>query len=235
MLSCAAVDGQQFVAVDITFENTAGPEEGQAVALRSNSDSSIFYRCGIRGYQDTLYPHHNRQFYRECRISGTVDFIFGDALVVFQKCEILPRQALPGQSNTITAQGRKEANSSTGFSFHLCNISGDSELISSANPTPTFLGRPWKTYSRTVFMETFMSNIINPEGWLRWTSSFESTLFYGEYKNTGPGASTDKRVNWPGVHSLDSSQAQLYTVSQFIKGNSWLPPTCIPYNGGLDG
>uniref|UniRef100_A0A2N9IUF4 Pectinesterase n=1 Tax=Fagus sylvatica TaxID=28930 RepID=A0A2N9IUF4_FAGSY len=183
-----AVDGQQFVAVDITFENTAGPKEGQAVALRSDSDFSIFYRCGIRGYQDSLYPHKLHQFYRECRISGTVDFIFGDATVVFQKCEILPRQALPGQSNTITAQ---------------------------ANPTPTFLGRPWKTYSRTVFMETFMSNIINPEGWLRWTSSFESTLFYGEYKNTGPGASTDKRVNWPGVHILDSSQAQLYTVSQF--------------------
>jgi pectinesterase len=235
MLSCAAVDGKKFVAMDITFENTAGPEEGQAVALRSDSDYSIFYRCGIRGYQDTLYAHHNHQFYRECRISGTVDFIFGDALVVFQKCEILPRQALPGQSNTITAQGREKANSNTGFSFHLCNITGDSDLISSANPTPTFLGRPWKTYSRTVFMETFMSNIINPEGWLRWTSSFESTLFYGEYKNTGPGASIDKRVNWPGVHSLDSSQAQLYTVSQFIKGNSWLPPTGIPYNGGLEG
>uniref|UniRef100_A0A2N9IUE4 Uncharacterized protein n=1 Tax=Fagus sylvatica TaxID=28930 RepID=A0A2N9IUE4_FAGSY len=176
-----AVDGQQFVAVDITFENIAGPKEGQA------------------------------------------------------KCEILPRQALPGQSNTITAQGRDKPNSKTGFSFHLCTISGDSDLISSANPTPTFLGRPWKTYSRTVFMETFMSNIINPEGWLRWNSSFESTLFYGEYKNTGPGASTDKRVNWPGVHILDSSQAQLYTVSQFLDGNSWLPPTDIPYNGGLEG
>ena len=66
MLSCVAVDGQQFVAVDITFENIAGPEEGQAVALRSDSDFSIFYRCGIQGYQDTLYPHHNRQFYQEC-------------------------------------------------------------------------------------------------------------------------------------------------------------------------
>ena len=84
-------------------------------------------------------------------------------------------------------------------------------------------------------METFMSNIINPEGWLRWTSSFESTLFYGEYKNTSPGASTNKRVNWLGVHILHSSQAQLYTVSQFLDGNSWLPPTGIPYNGGLEG
>ena len=66
MLSCAAVDGQQFVAVDIAFENTAGLEKGQAVALRSDSYSSIFYRWRIRGYQDTLYPHHNRQFYQEC-------------------------------------------------------------------------------------------------------------------------------------------------------------------------
>jgi pectinesterase len=96
MLSCGAVDGQQFVAVDIAFENIVGPEEGQAVTLRSDSDFSIFYQCRIQGYQDMLYQHHNRQFYRECRISGTVDFIFGDALVVFQKCEILSRQALPG-------------------------------------------------------------------------------------------------------------------------------------------
>jgi pectinesterase len=226
MLSCA---------VDITFENTAGPKEGQAVTLRSDSNFSIFYRCGIRGYQDSLYPHKLHQFYRECRMSGTVDFIFGDATVVFQKCEILPRQALPGQSNTITAQGRDTPDSKTGFSFHLCTITGDSDLISSTNPTPTFLGRPWKTYSRTVFMETFMSNIINLEGWLRWTSSFESTLFYGEYKNIGPGASTDKWVNWLGVHILDSSQTQLNTVSQFLDGNSWLSPTGIPYNGGLEG
>lgn len=213
MLSCAAVDGQKFIAVNMTFENTAGPEEGQAVALRSSSDFSIFYHCGIKGYQDSKYPFRNRQFYRECRISGTVDFIFGDAKAVFQKCDIVPRQALPKQSNTITAQGQKSIDTSSGFSFQLCNIYGDSDLISSNNPTPTYLGRPWKNYSTTVFIESTMSNIIMPEGWLRWNPDFESTLFYGEYRNSGLGAKTDKRVKWPGAHMLDSSQAQEYTVS----------------------
>ncbi|KAK7825802.1 pectinesterase/pectinesterase inhibitor ppe8b [Quercus suber] len=229
------VDGKNFIAVNMTFENTAGPEEGQAVALRSDSDYSIFYRCGIRGYQDSLYAHKNRQFYRECQIKGTVDFIFGDATAVFQKCDILPRQASPGQSNTITAQGREQVNAASGFSFHMCTISGDSDLISSNNPTPTYLGRPWMTYSRTVFLQSYMSNIIRPEGWLRWNPAFESTLFYGEYNNTGPGANTDKRVKWPGVHILDSTQAQNYTVDQFLLGNTWLPSTGIPFDGGLVG
>ena len=235
IFSCAGVDGKNFIAVNMTFENTAGPEGGQAVALRSDSDYSVFYRCGIRGYQDSLYAHKNRQFYRECQIKGTVDFIFGDATAVFQKCDILPRQASPGQSNTITAQGREQVNTTGGFSFHMCTISGDSDLISSNNPTPTYLGRPWKTYSRTVFLQSYMSNIIRPEGWLRWNPAFESTLFYGEYNNTGPGANTDKRVKWPGVHILDSTQAQNYTVDQFLLGNTWLPSTGIPFDGGLVG
>ncbi|KAM4081757.1 hypothetical protein ACJW30_11G116200 [Castanea mollissima] len=228
-----AVLGRNFIAVNMTFENTAGPKGGQAVTLLSQSDLSVFYRCGIRGYQDTLYAYSNRQFYRECKISGTVDFIFGDAIAVFQNCDILPRQALPGQSNTITAQGCQSPKIITGFSFHLCNISGDVSLISSQNPTPTFLGRPWKPYSRTVFMQSYMSDIIVPEGWLRWNESFESTLFYGEYNNHGLGAITKKRVKWIGVHVLDFSQAKHYTVSQFLKGDSWLPPTGVPYDGGL--
>lgn len=230
---CAVVDGQRFIAVNITFENTAGPNEGQAVALLSNSDLSVFYHCEIKGYQDTLCPLLNRQFFRECLISGTVDFIFGDAKVVFQKCDIRPRQALPGQSNTITAQGHALASNTNGFSFDRCNISGDTDLVSSTNPTPTYLGRPWRPYSTTVFMQSYMSDIIMPKGWLRWNKSFESTLFYGEYKNYGPGASTKKRVNWKGFHVLNSSQALQFTVSQFVNGDSWLPSTGVPYNGGL--
>ncbi|KAK7355917.1 hypothetical protein VNO80_15181 [Phaseolus coccineus] len=94
------------IARDITFQNTAGPEKPQVVALRSDSDLSVFYRCGIFGYQYSLYTHTMRQFYRECRISGTVDFIFGDATAIFQNCIIEVRKGLPNQKNTITAQGR---------------------------------------------------------------------------------------------------------------------------------
>ncbi|CAL5199118.1 unnamed protein product [Lathyrus oleraceus] len=225
-----AVKGGGFIARDVSFENTAGPEKHQAVALKSSSDHSVFYRCGIFGYQDSLYAHSMRQFYRECKITGTVDFIFGDATAVFQKCQILARQGMPDQKNTITAQGRQHPTQPTGFSFQFCNISADTEVTS-----PTYLGRPWKTYSRTIFMQSYMSDAIRPEGWLEWVGSFAlDTLYYGEYMNSGPGAEVANRVKWSGYHVLnDSSEAIKYTVAQFIEGNLWLPATGVSYDSGL--
>ncbi|KAL5065680.1 hypothetical protein RYX36_027417 [Vicia faba] len=230
-----AVSGRGFIARDISFQNTAGAEKHQAVALRSDSDLSVFYRCGIFGYQDSLYTHTMRQFYRECKISGTVDFIFGDATVVFQNCQILAKQGLPKQKNTITAQGRKDPNQPTGFSFQFCNISADTDLLPSVGTIPTYLGRPWKTYSRTIFMQSYMSGVIRPEGWLEWDGSFAlDTLYYGEYMNSGPGAGLSNRVKWSGYHVLnDSSDAIKYTVAQFIEGNLWLPATGVSYIAGL--
>ncbi|KAK9149282.1 hypothetical protein Scep_008039 [Stephania cephalantha] len=230
-----AVAGQGFIARDITFENTAGPEKHQAVALRCDSDLSAFYKCGIRGYQDTLYAHSLRQFYRECVITGTVDFIFGNGAVVIQNCQIIARKPLPQQKNSITAQGRKDPNQNTGFSIQFCNITGDSDLLASPNSTATYLGRPWKEYSKTVIMQSYMSNVIRSEGWLEWQGNFAlDTLFYGEYMNYGPGASLSNRVKWPGFHALNSpSQATNFTVSQFIDGNLWLPSTGVRYTAGL--
>ncbi|KAF2304231.1 hypothetical protein GH714_028757 [Hevea brasiliensis] len=122
-----AVSGRGFIARDITFENTAGAAKHQAVALRSDSDLSVFFRCEVRGHQDTLYTHTMRQFYRECRIRD-VDFIFGDATAVFQDCQILAKKGLPSQKNTITAHGRKDPNQPTGYSFQFCNITADIDL-----------------------------------------------------------------------------------------------------------
>ncbi|XP_061361717.1 pectinesterase/pectinesterase inhibitor PPE8B [Gastrolobium bilobum] len=230
-----AVSGRGFIARDITFQNTAGPEKHQAVALRSDSDLSVFYRCGIFGYQDTLYTHTMRQFYRECKISGTVDFIFGDATAVFQNCIIQAKKGLPDQKNTITAHGRKDPNEPTGFSIQFCNISADSDLLPSINSTQTYLGRPWKTYSRTIFMQSYMSNVIRPRGWLEWNGDFAlDTLYYAEYMNSGLGAGLDNRVKWPGYHALnDSTQASNFTVAQFIEGNLWLPSTGVTYTAGF--
>ncbi|KAL0374638.1 UNVERIFIED_CONTAM: Pectinesterase/pectinesterase inhibitor PPE8B [Sesamum radiatum] len=215
---------------DIAFENTAGPEKHQAVAFRSDSDLSVLYRCAFRGYQDTLYAHAMRQFYRECKITGTVDFMFGDATVVFQNCDILARKGLPNQKNTITAQGRKEQTERTGFSIQFCNISAESD-----NSNPTYLGRPWKLYSRTVIMQSYISNAIRPEGWLEWNGNFAlNSLFYAEYMNYGPGAGLGGRVKWPGYHVLnDSAQATEFTVAEFIVGNKWLPATGVRYTAGL--
>lgn len=230
-----AVKGKGFIARDMTFENTAGPEKHQAVALRSDSDLSVYYRCSMRGYQDTLYPHTNRQFYRECRISGTVDFIFGDATVVFQNCQILVKKGLPNQKNTITAQGRKDPAQPTGFSIQFSNISADSDLLASANSTLSYLGRPWKQYSRTIIMKSYISDAIRPEGWLEWNGDFAlDTLYYGEYMNYGPSAGLGSRVQWPGFHLLNNSaQAANFTVTEFIAGNLWLPSTGVKYSAGL--
>ncbi|XP_058729894.1 pectinesterase/pectinesterase inhibitor PPE8B-like [Vicia villosa] len=224
-----AVNGRGFIARDISFQNTAGPEKEPAVALRSDSDLSVFYRCGIFGYQDSLYPHSMRQFYRECTIAGTVDFIFGYATAMFQKCQIIAKQGMPTQKNTVAAHGRMDPNQPTGFSFQFCNISAENDTV------PTYLGRPWKNFSRTVFMQSYMSNAIRPEGWLEWNGSFAlDTLYYGEYMNSGPGSGLANRVKWPGYHVFnDSSDANNYTVAQFIEGDLWLSSTGVNYTAGL--
>ncbi|XP_013668528.2 probable pectinesterase/pectinesterase inhibitor 44 [Brassica napus] len=189
----------------------------------------------MKGYQDTLYTHIMRQFYRECTITGTVDFIFGDGTVVFQNCQILVKKGLPDQKNTITAQGRKEADQPSGFSIQFSNISADADLVPYLNTTHTYLGRPWKQYSRTVFMRNNLSDVVRPEGWLEWNTTFAlDTLFYGEFLNYGPGSGLSSRVKWPGYHVFNNSdQANNFNVSQFIEGNLWLPSTGVTFTAGL--
>ncbi|KAG6645962.1 pectinesterase-like [Carya illinoinensis] len=232
--STFAVAGQGFVATNITFRNTAGAIKNQAVAVRNGADLSTFYRCSFEGYQDTLYTHSMRQFYRECDIYGTVDFIFGNAAAVFQDCNIYPRLPLQGQFNAITAQGRTDPNQNTGTSIHNCSIKAAKDLASGDGTTKTYLGRPWKQYSRTVYMQSFMDSLIDPSGWQEWSGTFAlSTLYYAEYNNSGPGSNTSGRVTWPGYHVINATDAANFTVSKFIQGDAWLPATGVPYNGGL--
>ncbi|KAM7484677.1 hypothetical protein LguiA_000686 [Lonicera macranthoides] len=217
------ISGSGFIARGITFENTAGPQKHQAVAVRSSSDFSVFYGCSFKGYQDTLYVYSQRQFYRNCDIYGTIDFIFGDAIAVFQDCNIYVRSS--NQKNTITAQGRSDRNENTGIVIHNSRVTAASE---------SYLGRPWKQYSRTVFMKTSLGGSIDPAGWLPWDGNYESTLYYAEYMNTGTGASTSRRVKWPGFHVLTSaSEAGKFTVGNFLGGNSWIPATGVPFTSGL--
>ncbi|XP_022862728.1 pectinesterase 2 [Olea europaea var. sylvestris] len=229
-----AVVGDGFIARGITFRNTAGPENHQAVALRSGSDLSVFYQCSFEGYQDTLYVHSERQFYRECDIYGTVDFIFGNAAVVFQNCNIYARKP-PNRTNTLTAQGRTDPNQNTGISIHNCRVTATSELKQVQSSVRTYLGRPWQQYSRTVFMKTFLDNLIDPAGWMPWSGNFAlDTLYYGEYMNTGAGSSTSRRVKWKGYRVITSaSEASRFTPGNFIAANSWLPGTNVPFTSGL--
>ncbi|KAK8499476.1 hypothetical protein V6N13_061006 [Hibiscus sabdariffa] len=230
-----AVVGDGFIAKGITFENSAGPSKHQAVALRSGSDLSAFYKCSFVGYQDTLYVHSLRQFYRECDIYGTVDFIFGNAAAVFQGCNLYARKPDPNQKNIFTAQGREDPNQNTGISILSSKIAAAADLIPVKSSFKTYLGRPWKEYSRTVIMRSYIDDSVNPAGWLEWNETFGlSTLYYGEYLNRGPGANTSARVNWPGYRVMENStEASQFSVGAFIQGNDWLNSTDIPFSLGL--
>ncbi|KAK4493472.1 hypothetical protein RD792_006034, partial [Penstemon davidsonii] len=230
-----AVVGSGFLARDITFQNTAGPSNNQAVALRVNADLSAFYRCDMLAYQDTLYVHSLRQFYTGCLIVGTVDFIFGNAAVVFQNCDIHARRPNAGQRNMVTAQGRDDPNQNTGIVIQRCRIGATSDLQPVQSSFPTYLGRPWREYSRTVVMQTVISDVINPAGWYMWNGNFAlDTLFYAEYLNTGAGAGTANRVTWTGYRVLTTAaQAQPFTAGTFLGGGNWLPATGFPFSLGL--
>nr|XP_029152496.1 probable pectinesterase/pectinesterase inhibitor 46 [Arachis hypogaea] len=225
-----AVFGKNFIARDMGFRNTAGPQKHQAVALMTTGDEAVYYRCQFDAFQDTLYAHSNRQFYRECNIFGTVDFIFGNSAVVIQNCNIFPKLPIPGQQNTITAQGKTDPNMNTGISIQNCKISGFGNLSS----IQTYLGRPWKDYSTTVFIRSRMEALINPNGWLPWVgNSAPDTIYYAEFQNYGPGASTANRVKWKGLRAISSKQATKFTVKTFLGGQRWIPASSAPFQSDL--
>ncbi|XP_022864519.1 probable pectinesterase/pectinesterase inhibitor 36 [Olea europaea var. sylvestris] len=212
-------------------KNTAGPQKHQAVALMVASDLSVFYRCSFKGYQDTLLVHSLRQFYRDCQIYGTIDFIFGDAATVFQNCDIFLRRPMDHQANMITAQGRDDPNQNTGISIVNSRVAPTSDFHGVKGNFRNYLGRPWKKYSRAVFLNTDLDGFIDQKGWKEWRGDFAlSTLYYAEYMNTGIGASTQNRVKWPGFHVLkDHQEANPFTVKNFIQGDSWIPSTGVPF------
>ncbi|KAJ6706186.1 PECTINESTERASE [Salix purpurea] len=230
-----AAVGQGFLARGITFQNTAGPSKHQAVALRVGSDLSAFYECDMLAYQDTLYVHSNRQFFINCLVAGTVDFIFGNAAAVLQDCDIHARRPNSGQKNMVTAQGRTDPNQNTGIVIQKSRIGATSDLLPVKSSFPTYLGRPWKEYSRTVIMQSSITDVIHPAGWFEWSGSFAlSTLYYAEYQNSGAGAGTSGRVTWKGYRVLTSAaEAQGFTPGNFIAGSSWLRSTTFPFSLGL--
>ncbi|VFQ69018.1 unnamed protein product [Cuscuta campestris] len=230
-----AVMGDGFLGQSIGFRNTAGPEKHQAVALRVQADRAIFISCRMEAYQDTLYVQAHRQFYRGCYITGTVDFIFGNAAAVFQNCMIYARKPMENQQNIVTAQGRTDRRQTTGIVLQNCKILADDTLEPEKAKTKSYLGRPWKEYSRTVVMESEIGDFIHPEGWMPWSGDFAlETLYYAEYANSGPGASVKSRVNWGGYKGeIKKEEAMEYTVGPFLQGDTWLKAAECPARFGL--
>ncbi len=189
-----------FTAENICFENTAGPV-GQAVAVLVSGDKVHFKNCRFLGFQDTLYTYgrESRQYYSHCYIEGTVDFIFGSSTAVFDSCTIFCKQR-----GYVTAASTPD-NKLFGYVFLHCNITGDSLTGSH------LLGRPWRPYAKTVFINCFLDKQIAPEGWNNWRDSAnEKTAYYAEYKNTGPGSNIAKRVSWS--HQLTEAEVKKYTL-----------------------
>ncbi len=196
--------GDGFRAENLTFENSSGPV-GQAVAVRIDGDQVVFVNCSFRGFQDTLYPHgeKSRQYYRNCTIEGTVDFIFGWSTAVFDHCTIFCKG-----NGYITAPSTNEG-VEFGFVFLDCNITG------TANEASFYLGRPWRPFARSVFVRCNLGNMIKPEGWHNWNKAdAEKTAFFAEFRNTGPGANPSRRVAWS--QQLTEEIANRYTPEKIL-------------------
>ena len=182
----AKISGNRFAAENITFINAAGPV-GQAVALYIDADKAVFKNCRFIGNQDTIYAggELSRQYFLNCFIEGTTDFIFGPATAVFQNCTIRAKS-----NSYITAANTPEGKR-FGFVFLDCKITADSSV------SKLYLGRPWRAFSKTVFVRCELPGQIAPDGWDNWGNpENEKTAYYAEYKNTGPGSGTKQRVSW---------------------------------------
>ncbi|XP_024959299.1 probable pectinesterase/pectinesterase inhibitor 51 [Cynara cardunculus var. scolymus] len=222
------VVGDGFMASGLTIKNTAGPGTHQAVAFRSESDKSVVEKCEFLSNQDTLYLYSHRQFFKSCHIEGNVDFIFGNSASIFQDCTILirPRQQNPkkGETNTVTAHARNDPAQSTGFVFQNCFLNGTEEYMRLYHSNPkvhkNYLGRPWKEFSRTVFIGCKMEALITAEGWTEWTGDFGlKTLYYGEFGNSGKGSNLSGRVAWSS--RIPARHVDMYSITNFIQGHQW--------------
>jgi pectinesterase len=206
------VQGAGFTAEDITFENNA-EQLGQAVAVHVDGDRAVFRRCRLLGNQDTLLTanQESRQYYEECYIEGTTDFIFGPATAWFERCQIHSKK-----NSYVTAASTIEGNE-YGYIFNLCRLTAAEGI------TKVFLGRPWRPFAATLFMKCELGSHILPEGWHNWDNpSNEKTARYAEYRNSGPGANPWSRVAWS--RQLNRKEAKRYTVERvFARHAGWNP------------
>ncbi len=198
---------------NLTIENTAG-RVGQAVALATEADRIDIRNCNILGNQDTLYSSKDgRNYFKDCFISGTTDFIFGEATVVFQNCVI---KSLADSYITAASTTKNQV---FGFVFFNC------KLMASNETSKVYLGRPWRPYAKTVFIDTEMGKHILKQGWDPWKGDNmfpekEKTTFYAEFNSSGEGASPEKRTPWS--RQLSKTERQKYTLKNIFSG--WIPP-----------
>ncbi|CAH9079063.1 unnamed protein product [Cuscuta epithymum] len=185
-----------------------------AVAAMINGDNTAFYKCGFAGVQDTLLDAQGRHYFKNCIIEGSIDFIFGGGQSLYKDCKIVVNVGSLGEGTigSITAQGRSGAYDSNAFVFKNCDVVGNGMAI---------LGRAWRGYSTTIFFNSFLSDIIVPEGWDAWNyKGFEKQLTYAEVNCNGPGSDTSKRVSW--ASQLSPKMVNHFISIDFINNDRWL-------------
>ncbi|WP_224999000.1 pectinesterase family protein [Cesiribacter sp. SM1] len=202
------IEGNNINVENLTIRNTAGPV-GQAVALHVEGDRLVFRNCRFLGDQDTIFASGEgaRQYYVDCYIEGTTDFIFGPATALFENCQIHSKK-----DSYITAASTPEW-VRWGYVFKNCTFTA------APGVHEVYLGRPWRDYAKTVFINCTFGPHIRPEGWHNWSRpEAEKTSFYAEYNNRGPGAGTAKRVGWS--HQLTAQQAAEYTAENIFSAHT---------------
>lgn len=198
------IDGNNITLKNLTVENTAGPV-GQAVALHTTGDKIHVIDCNILGNQDTLYAtgRNSRALFDNCYIEGTVDFIFGSATALFRNCDIHAKS-----DSYLTAASTAQDNP-IGYVFHKCKVTAAPDVKN------VHLGRTWRPYASTFFIECELPDAINPKGWHNWGNpDNDLTSRYGEYKCFGPGANESERVGWR--KNINEADAAEMTDPSFI-------------------
>lgn len=229
------VGAHDFSAKNLTFENSAGDGDivGQAVAVYVEGDKAKFKNCRLLGNQDTLFTGPlppkpiegnnfggpmegkprvvGRQYYENCYIEGDIDFIFGSATAIFNRCEIFSKNKNSEINGFVTAASTVEGKE-FGYVFIDC------KLTSNAPKETVYLGRPWRDYAKTVFINCYLGEHIRTEGWHSWDkANAEKETYYAEYKSYGPGASDLTRVSWS--HILTDEEVKKYTISNIFNDN----------------
>ncbi len=205
------IEGSHITLKNITIENNAA-RLGQAVALHTEGDCLTFINCRFLGHQDTVYTGNakTRLFFNNCYIEGTTDFIFGPSTAWFENCDIFCK------ANSYITAASTPQDVPYGYIFNKCRITTD------ANVNKVYLGRPWRDYGYTLFMNCELPRQILPEGWHQWRPEAVKTARYLEYNNRGDGAATDKRVSWS--RQLTKKEAQMITrEAVFAIHDTWNP------------
>lgn len=204
------VYGNDFHAENLTFENNAGFTAGQAVALRIEGNRASFFNCKMTGNQDVLFLSGSgvKQYFRDCYIEGSTDFIFGAATAVFKNCHIHSKK-----NSHVTAASTNSI-IPFGFVFFECKLTADSNI------NKVSLGRPWSPTASVTYINCWMDKHIIAAGWDNWRNpANEATARYSEYNSSGPGANVEARVKWS--KQLSDEEVKKYTVKNIL--GDWDP------------